>query len=687
MAPPIELTHRRGTTVGHSTFTGAEAEITVDTDKYNAIVHDGVTQGGHPLLKEEDSYGVSVKSFGAKGDGVTNDSAAIEAGLNYQNNNNCTLFFPAGTYYMSNSSITLSLSRVVMKGESSESVTIKYDDSLNGSMNNAIGLLNLERADISGIKFESDWGESGNYSTISHMLVLRSASYSNSTSFGRESVSIENCEFNKIRYMSAIISGFKHVQVTNCRFIDCARDGVRAVSNRNVIVTNNFFRNVCDDAVAIHTQDPKMSFPVDTRYVVSGNILEDSQGIAILGGKKVTVNGNSITRPIVRGVFVGQRLGDFTEGGTPSFAISIQDNIITDVFRGTVFSPSGAGGAAEYIKLTSDFLEAGPASSKPNYPDSNGNFTEAIPYLYDNDVDASGTTHPGAFDVIVKGNVCKRTLTYGVNYTSYGYGQRKMKVDGLVDPTITRSDFGDRMIYFRGAFRNVILSDNVLNGGPDVGIYIDGFTADADVQIDNFVIKSNILFDMREGIFSKGRNHVTADSNIFDLDPYHNHPNRNNDGTWATDVTNSAGNVGIEVRVYPNSSVFAHGNTFKNMPSIYFGGSESDYNFKDNFVYAKVFGVNNPNNQGIRSFGVVDRHIIVSVDGNPNVSNYNITLNICYKEATSQPTSGWWPISYFVKNVSKSLSGSSVVLGWLRTTNGNNHVLGTDWKEITATLN
>lgn len=46
----IEFKLRRGTTAQHSTFTGAEGEVTVDTTKDTLVVHDGVTPGGKPLL-------------------------------------------------------------------------------------------------------------------------------------------------------------------------------------------------------------------------------------------------------------------------------------------------------------------------------------------------------------------------------------------------------------------------------------------------------------------------------------------------------------------------------------------------------------------------------------------------------------------------------------------------------------
>lgn len=48
----IQIRTRRGSTVNHSTFTGASGELTVDTTKNTVVVHDGATVGGIPLAKE-----------------------------------------------------------------------------------------------------------------------------------------------------------------------------------------------------------------------------------------------------------------------------------------------------------------------------------------------------------------------------------------------------------------------------------------------------------------------------------------------------------------------------------------------------------------------------------------------------------------------------------------------------------
>ena len=51
MAKLLKL--RRGSTAQHASFTGAEGEVTIDTTKDTAVVHDGAQAGGRPLLRED----------------------------------------------------------------------------------------------------------------------------------------------------------------------------------------------------------------------------------------------------------------------------------------------------------------------------------------------------------------------------------------------------------------------------------------------------------------------------------------------------------------------------------------------------------------------------------------------------------------------------------------------------------
>ena len=71
MAKLLKL--RRGTTTQHSSFTGAEGEVTVDTDKETLVVHDGSTAGGHPVAAE-DLANVSSSTIAGR---LSNDSIAV----------------------------------------------------------------------------------------------------------------------------------------------------------------------------------------------------------------------------------------------------------------------------------------------------------------------------------------------------------------------------------------------------------------------------------------------------------------------------------------------------------------------------------------------------------------------------------------------------------------------------------
>ena len=64
-----QIKRRRGTTTQHSSFTGAEGELTIDTTKDTVVVHDGTTSGGHPLAKESAITG----KVNTAGDTMTGD--------------------------------------------------------------------------------------------------------------------------------------------------------------------------------------------------------------------------------------------------------------------------------------------------------------------------------------------------------------------------------------------------------------------------------------------------------------------------------------------------------------------------------------------------------------------------------------------------------------------------------------
>ena len=72
---PKEVRLRRGTTSSHSSFTGAQGEATVDTDKKVLVVHDGATVGGFPQARQSDVENVGIKTL--ESDGAISEQYAL----------------------------------------------------------------------------------------------------------------------------------------------------------------------------------------------------------------------------------------------------------------------------------------------------------------------------------------------------------------------------------------------------------------------------------------------------------------------------------------------------------------------------------------------------------------------------------------------------------------------------------
>ena len=53
MATQVQF--RRGTTAEHTSFKGADGEVTVDTSLKTVVIHDALTNGGFPVLRQDGS--------------------------------------------------------------------------------------------------------------------------------------------------------------------------------------------------------------------------------------------------------------------------------------------------------------------------------------------------------------------------------------------------------------------------------------------------------------------------------------------------------------------------------------------------------------------------------------------------------------------------------------------------------
>jgi hypothetical protein len=82
---PTVIQRRRGTTAQTAVFTGALAELTVDTDKKTVVVHDGSTAGGFPVA----TMGV-VQTFTKSQRGASTTDNDLSFDMSVTNHFTCT---------------------------------------------------------------------------------------------------------------------------------------------------------------------------------------------------------------------------------------------------------------------------------------------------------------------------------------------------------------------------------------------------------------------------------------------------------------------------------------------------------------------------------------------------------------------------------------------------------------------
>ena len=115
MATQVQF--RRGTTAEHSGFKGADGEVTVDTSIKTVVIHDAITNGGFPLLRQDGSN--SALAAGS----ITNCS------LKFQGDSNTGLISPSADNI---SLVTGGVSRLTI--DSNGSVTIPGNVTITGTL-------------------------------------------------------------------------------------------------------------------------------------------------------------------------------------------------------------------------------------------------------------------------------------------------------------------------------------------------------------------------------------------------------------------------------------------------------------------------------------------------------------------------------------------------------------------------
>jgi hypothetical protein len=187
---------------------------------------------------------VSVKDFGAVGNGVSDDAAAIQAAIDaVEASNGGTVYFPAGTYLVS-STCTILLSGVQIKGDSHQNTMI-----LNGQANAPAikfgdGSSTYSRNGISNMMFSQATGVTG-VSGNCGLLVTKCSNFLMSN--------IQAFQFPNALYDGIIFNNVTQSYVSDIGVQNCTNIGWRLLNNTFDLFVSNGRADSC--AYGVHIRD------------------------------------------------------------------------------------------------------------------------------------------------------------------------------------------------------------------------------------------------------------------------------------------------------------------------------------------------------------------------------------------------------------------------------------------------
>ena len=269
--------------------------------------------GGQDLLSEMKWRGIiktlcehnfNVKDFGAKGDGVTDDTEAIKKAINLSQN----LYFPEGTYIISekiplNKSTNIYGSTCIQTWGTPSKTVLKgvHDDFI----------------------FECKWGNANNFEKLT---------FNGKGIYYPACSQIRECEFTGVL-------GIEHSRVTvidKCSFHHCTEAGIKKLVDSRV--TNNFFYSNkkgiymydSNDNIIQHNKIEwnNVGIELDTNVynLIQGNIFDrnTTYGIESKNGSQLSIKNNQFERNLINHIKLNSNVFDIV--GNSFYAKNSEDN-------------------------------------------------------------------------------------------------------------------------------------------------------------------------------------------------------------------------------------------------------------------------------------------------------------------------------------------------------------------------
>lgn len=643
-------------------------------------------------------YSFDVTNYGAKGDGTTDDRAAINAAITAANAApyGGEVYIPAGNYQIVMTGLTGVIrpkSNVVMRGAGRGVTTLLMDDSVSGldglgnNINNTSSYDALDNFHVRDLTLRGRADLSRTGASKAQLVRIKGTN-----------ISFENVEFLYSRNMGIVITQSQRVTIRKCRVFRSIADGIAVWDSSDVLISDNDIQQANDDAISAHSTD-SLAAPVRSGVIITNNRITESQGIAVLGLKSIQISGNVLRRIMGTGIRV-RAPGTDVQGQTPQFACRIENNVVSDVFLRSETNPRN--GSQFYINVSGGVRRSNGAAAPPGEPDpatgtavalygTNGTGT-----LYANETGSGGAPAPAGYAIEIVNNVLMRTLPSVTAVSQWGYDTSS---SGL-----WVGDNGAGTGYYNGAISEAALSTNAIEVDPALwdsriafntirtgGAYGIRFRATETVgsmdfnglRIEGNKI-SNVSHSCIYGPSTTTKQRILFLNNDFDADPFHVHSNRKTsggrDGSWVA----SGAPYGIYIQT--TSGYVIEGNSFRNLctPVENAGGANAGI-VLNNKAYCAPFVLGfSTSNKGvgiIPTTGLQGQVLFIHEDCDPTSATYGQIQSIPVLSASAMPAAGTYVRGHFVYNHGPD---AGEYLGWIRLTTGTAHVLNTDWKVVGA---
>ncbi len=523
---------------------------------------------------------LNVKDFGVKGDGKTNDAAALQKAVNQSSQLNKTLFIPAGKYYISKDADLQIPKNVKLNGQGKEN-TIIFTDSLTTKEHPSLIVINGDSVTIQNISFsggrpiqkdQKSTSSKGRYNIVNISFDTKQTNH----------ILLENCRFMD-GFGRGIIFRANSLTINKCEFLRLGRYNTKFEAVDGAV--SNFGRNECLDVTITNNSFSYVGTHAISSWRINGLRINDNEikyisgiGIANLKSQNVQVNGNRIS---------------FTGDNGIDFQRSTQVAITNNYFYCAGDKNAGGAGSAAAIFYGDDYNEQGAYNAVIA-----NNFIRGT-YSYLGKSNASKFQNCGIYIIDVSHVKVHHNTIEGIGETKE------------LAKSTSREDGNGIMIVNSGggSSRDIIISENSISSVKKNGIYVNGQSRELKVVANNVdaygqngIYFSAVGTNLFGGIF---QNTVTNGKNILNM-------------AVTADVFVEAKNAWI-------TNLSIKDNQLKNTVRNSFA-NRNDTVFTTHGIYFNAIGFGKINNL-IVADNQINGHITDEIGFAPGITSYFVTAD------------------------------------------------------------